>query len=164
MSCIQCQNVIFEHIHPPPQFILMFNYCRCKRTEDRDNQTYRYCDVHAVARFRGNRWGCLSNDWWMFSLRRCLISGPTRGHIPRSSELLRSRCGIQLVRVRLLSSGRVAGEIWYPRKGTWEFAGFQGCSGYVGCRSVVIYWVVNCKTEGVRRETVVSCLSVRLKQ
>jgi hypothetical protein len=26
----------------------------------------RYCDVHAVACFRGNKGGCLSNDYWMF--------------------------------------------------------------------------------------------------
>jgi hypothetical protein len=25
-----------------------------------------YCDVHAVARFRGNKGGYLGNDYWMF--------------------------------------------------------------------------------------------------
>jgi hypothetical protein len=44
----------------------------------------KYCDVHAVARFRGNRGSCLSNDWWMFSLRRCLLFRPPRGDIPRT--------------------------------------------------------------------------------
>jgi hypothetical protein len=54
----------------------------------------------------------------------------------------------------------------YPRngrKGTWlEFAGYQGCSGYDGCGVAVIYAVVSWKTEGVRRDSVVLCLSVRL--
>jgi hypothetical protein len=49
----------------------------------------KYCDVHAVARFRGNRGSCLSNDWWMFPLRRCLLYSPTRGHIPRSGIRVR---------------------------------------------------------------------------
>jgi hypothetical protein len=36
-----------------------------------------------------------------------------------------------------------------------EFAGYQGCSGYDGCGVAVIYSVVSCKTEGVRRDSVV---------
>jgi hypothetical protein len=45
---------------------------------------------------------------------------------------------------------------WYPRKeGNLEFAGYQGCSGYDG-RGIVIYSVVSCKTEGVRRDS--SCI------
>jgi hypothetical protein len=52
---------------------------------------------------------------------------------------------------------------WYPRKeGNLEFAGYQGCSGYDGCGVVVIYSVVSGKTEGVRRDSVVLYLSVRL--
>jgi hypothetical protein len=48
------------------------------------------------------------------------------------------------------------------KKGNLEFAGYQGCSGYDGCGIVVIYSVVSCKTEGVRRDSVVLYLSVRL--
>jgi hypothetical protein len=39
---------------------------------------------------------------------------------------------------------------------------YQGCSGYDGCGIVVIYSVVNCNTEGVRRDSVVLYLSIRL--
>jgi hypothetical protein len=54
-----------------------------------------------------------------------------------------------------------------PRKkeGNLEFGSNQdsvgkgcqksGCSGYSDCRVVVIYSVVNCKVEGVRRDSVV---------
>jgi hypothetical protein len=48
------------------------------------------------------------------------------------------------------------------KKGNLEFAGYQGCSGYDGCGVVVIYSVVSWKTEGVRRDSVVLYLSVRL--
>jgi hypothetical protein len=48
------------------------------------------------------------------------------------------------------------------KEGNLEFAGYQDCSGYDGCGIVVIYSVVNCKTEGVRRDSVVLYLSVRL--
>jgi hypothetical protein len=41
------------------------------------------------------------------------------------------------------------------KEGNLAFAGYQGCSGYDGCGIVVIYSVVNCKTEGVRRDSVV---------
>jgi hypothetical protein len=41
------------------------------------------------------------------------------------------------------------------KEGNLEFAGYQGCSGYDGCGIVVIYSVVSCKTEGVRRDSVV---------
>jgi hypothetical protein len=43
------------------------------------------------------------------------------------------------------------------KEGNLEFAGYQGCSGYDGCGIVVIF-----KTEGVRRDSVVLYLSVRL--
>jgi hypothetical protein len=75
-------------------------------TEHRPNIRMKirsYCDVHAVARFRGNRGGCLSNDWWMFprnpfqervsSLRRRLLFRPPRGHIFRTE----SRCCLSSV-------------------------------------------------------------------
>jgi hypothetical protein len=45
------------------------------------------------------------------------------------------------------------------KEGNLEFAGY---SGYDGCGIVVIYSVVSCKTEGVRRDSVVLYLSVRL--
>jgi hypothetical protein len=54
------------------------------------------CDVHAVARFRGNKGGYLSIDYWMFpwnpfqervfSLRMCLLCRPSRGHIFRTGS------------------------------------------------------------------------------
>jgi hypothetical protein len=34
----------------------------------------------------------------------------------------------------------------------------SGCGGYGDCRVVVIHSVVNCKTEGVRRDTVLIVL------
>jgi hypothetical protein len=46
-------------------------------------------------------------------------------------------------------------------EGNLEFAGYQGCSGNDG-GIVVIYSAVSCKTEGVRRDSVVLYLSVRL--
>jgi hypothetical protein len=50
------------------------------------------------------------------------------------------------------------------KEGNQEFAGYQGCSGYDGCGIVVIYSVMNCKTEGVRRDSdissVVACVFV----
>jgi hypothetical protein len=46
----------------------------------------------------------------------------------------------------LVSKGR--------KEGNQEFAGYQGCSGYDGCGIVVIFSVVSCKTEGVRRDSV----------
>jgi hypothetical protein len=48
------------------------------------------------------------------------------------------------------------------KEGNLEFAGYQGCSCYDVCGIVVIYSVVSCKTEGVRRDSVVLYLSVRL--
>jgi hypothetical protein len=52
-----------------------------------------YCDVHAAARFRGDKGGYLGNDYWMFtwnpfqervfSLRKCLLCRPSKGHIFR---------------------------------------------------------------------------------
>jgi hypothetical protein len=39
---------------------------------------------------------------------------------------------------------------------------YQGCSGYDGCGVAVIYSVVSCKPERVRRDSVVLYLSVRL--
>jgi hypothetical protein len=57
----------------------------------------------------------------------------------------------------------MSGVSWYPRKeGNLEFAGYQGCSDYDGCGIVVIYSVVSCKTEGVRRDSVVLYLSAQL--
>jgi hypothetical protein len=56
---------------------------------------------------------------------------------------------------------------WWPRKngGNLEFGSNQdgvgkgcqksGCGGCSDCRVVVIYSVVNCKVEGVRRDSVV---------
>jgi hypothetical protein len=54
----------------------------------------KYCDLHAVARFRGNKGGYLGNDYWMFpwnpfqerifSLRKCLLYRPSRGYISRT--------------------------------------------------------------------------------
>jgi hypothetical protein len=46
---------------------------------------------------------------------------------------------------------------WYPREeeGNLEFADYQGYSGYDDCGFVVIYAVVSCKTEGVRRDSIV---------
>jgi hypothetical protein len=41
------------------------------------------------------------------------------------------------------------------KEGNQEFAGYQGCSGYDGCGVAVIYAVVSCKPEGVRRDTIV---------
>jgi hypothetical protein len=59
-------------------------------------------------------------------------------------------------------SFELSGVSWCPRKeGNLEFAGYQGCSGYDGC-GIVIYSVVSWKTEGVRRDSVVLYLSVRL--
>jgi hypothetical protein len=64
---------------------------------------------------------------------------------------------------------------WYPRKeeGNLQFGSNQdsvgkgcqksGCGGYSDCRVVMIYSVVNCKAEGVRRDSVVLYLSVRLQ-
>jgi hypothetical protein len=72
-------------------------------------------------------------------------------------ELL-SSCGIKRVLSWRLSE-LVSKE---STEGNLEFAGYQGCSGYDGCGIVVIYSVVNCKTEGVRRDSVVLYLSVRL--
>jgi hypothetical protein len=111
--------------------------------------------VHAVAHFRGNKGGYLGNDYWMFpwnpfqervfSLRKSLLCRPSRGHI------------FQLV-------NEVS---WWPRKkeGNLEFGSNQysvgkgcqksGCGGYIDCRVVMIYSVVNCKAEGVRRDSVV---------
>jgi hypothetical protein len=48
------------------------------------------------------------------------------------------------------------------KEGNLEFAGYLGCSGYDGCGIVVIYSVVSCKTEEVRRDSVVLYFSVRL--
>jgi hypothetical protein len=41
------------------------------------------------------------------------------------------------------------------KKKSLEFGSYQGCSGYDDCGIVVIYPVVNCKSEGVRRDSVV---------
>jgi hypothetical protein len=49
------------------------------------------------------------------------------------------------------------------KEGNLEFAGYQGCSGYDGRGIVVIYSVVSFKTEGVRRDSVVLYLRVRLQ-
>jgi hypothetical protein len=122
-----------------------------------------YCDVHAAARFRGNKEGCLSNDWWMFprnpfrervfSLRRCLLYHPSRGHIPRSSRLW-------------VSWVRWVG-IQGKRKGTSSSAATRIVLPKDARRAVAVdtataEWVVSCKTEGVWRDSVVLYLSVRL--
>jgi hypothetical protein len=49
------------------------------------------------------------------------------------------------------------------KEGNQEFAGYQGYSGYDGCGIVVIYSVVSWKTEGVRGDSLVLYLSVRLQ-
>jgi hypothetical protein len=41
------------------------------------------------------------------------------------------------------------------KEGNLEFGSYQGCSGYDDCGIVVIYSVVNCKTVGVQRDSVV---------
>jgi hypothetical protein len=59
-------------------------------------------------------------------------------------------------------SWRVSELVSREEEGNLEFAGYQGCSGYDGCGVVVIYSVLSWKTEGVRRDSVVLYLSVRL--
>jgi hypothetical protein len=89
--------------------------------------------------------------------RKGLLYHPSRGHISRTvlSELVEGVGGQE----------RKEGNLEFGSNQDSVGKGCQksGCGGYGDCRVVVIYSVVSCQTEGVRRDSVVLYLSVRLQ-
>jgi hypothetical protein len=71
--------------------------------------------------------------------------------VPRKGLLSENVSSLPSVQRSYISDNEASGK----EEGNLDFSSYQGCSSYDDCGIVVMYSVVNCKTEGVQRDTVV---------
>jgi hypothetical protein len=78
--------------------------------------------------------------------------------VPRKGLLSEKVSSLPSVQRSYISDNELAVSQGKKRKGTQKeeslgFGSYQGCSGYDYCGIVVIYSVINCKAEGVWRDS-----------